>query len=258
MSEEINELKKENEKLKKEVEKLNIQINELNSKIKNYEKIDENIDSKKLISILNTTFLNFNTSLESFEKKNSSQFQKDYLDLFTSNIENKLKLFLDEINIFREETIKNLTDQYEKKISLLNEDLASLKLNLSKTENQNLELNQKLTELNQTNLINEDKIKVHEKLTDNLNMRINTQKNNIDLLNKKVDELNKIKNELDDNLNKTVLNYQMKEDEVESLIMIFDAMLKKNKDHNLKRLSQETSQEIEEICNVNNVFNNNK
>ena len=92
-------------------------------------------------------------------------------------------------------------------------------------------------------------------------MRINTQKNNIDLLNKKVDELNKIKNELDDNLNKTVLNYQMKEDEVESLIMIFDAMLKKNKDkylHNLKRLSQETSQEIEDICNLNNVFNNNK
>lgn len=261
MSDDINELKKENEKLKKDVEKLNIQINELNTKIKNYENIDENIDSKKLISILNTTFLNFNTSLESFEKKNSSQFQKDYLNLFTSNIENKIKLFLDEINIFREENIKNLTDKYEKKISLLNEEIASLKLNLSKTENQNSELNQKLTELNQLNLINEDKIKVHEKLTENLNMRINTQKNNIDLLNKKVDELSKTKNELDDSLNKTVLNYQMKEDEVESLIMIFDAMLKKNKDkylHNLKRLSQETSQEIEDICNLNNVFNNNK
>ena len=124
MSDDINELKKENEKLKKDVEKLNIQINELNTKIKNYENIDENIDSKKLISILNTTFLNFNTSLESFEKKNSSQFQKDYLNLFTSNIENKIKLFLDEINIFREENIKNLTDKYEKKISLLNEEIA--------------------------------------------------------------------------------------------------------------------------------------
>jgi hypothetical protein len=77
------------------------------------------------------------------------------------------------------------------------------------------------------------------------------------LLNKKINEIQSLKNELEDNVNKSYLQAKMKEDEVDTLVMILDGILGRRKDkyeHNLNRLGNETKQQIEEIVAEYEVF----
>ena len=96
-----------------------------------------------------------------------------------------------------------------------------------------------------------------ESISNSKDTLIKKQKEEIKLLNEKIKELKKIKEDLDLNLNKNILNYKMKEDELETMVMVIDGMLSHRKDkyeHNLRRLGSEMKTAVEIISKEYKIF----
>ena len=86
-------------------------------------------------------------------------------------------------------------------------------------------------------------------------IKIEKEKNNI--INNEYNELQKKYAELQTENNQNIFALKMKEDEVDTLIMIIDAThhIKRGKYlHNLNRLSEEVKQEVENIINTLKIF----
>ena len=83
------------------------------------------------------------------------------------------------------------------------------------------------------------------------------QKSEIKLLNERIDRLIKTRDELDMNLNRHMLNNKMKEDELDTMIMVIDGMLSKRKDkyeHNLKRLGGDMKTAVDILAKEYKIF----
>ena len=66
-----------------------------------------------------------------------------------------------------------------------------------------------------------------------------------------------IRDGLELNLNQNIVNYKMKEDELETLLIVIEGMLSKKKDkyeHNLSRLSSEIKATIQAIVDKYKFF----
>lgn len=86
-----------------------------------------------------------------------------------------------------------------------------------KETNEN-KLNEKIKQINELNEISKSK--------DSL---INTQNDNIKMYLDKVNEFKKNKEDLEFSLAQNIYNFKMKEDEFESLFMVFEAIISKKK-----------------------------
>ena len=226
----ISQLEKENEELSKENEQLSKQNNNLNK-----EQINENDNPLiKLLKNFNNSILDMKFDIKNFEMKNKEIFKVNYINLSAEEIKKKSKNWIEEINQFHENQIYNLTNNYEKTIQQLKEKIEDLEFSLEKK-----------------------RIEEYESILDSKDKIITFQKDNIELLNKKINEIQSLNNELEDNVNKSYLQAKMKEDEVDTLVMIIDGILGRRRDkyeHNLNRLSAETKQQIEEIVSEYEIF----
>jgi cell division initiation protein len=158
----------------------------------------------------------------------------EFLDAVTIDYE---KLYRENAEL--KEKIEDLEFSLEKNIFNLNEETIK-----------NTELNEKIIGI-------EKRIEEYESILDSKDKIITFQKDNIELLNKKINEIQSLNNELEDNVNKSYLQSKMKEDEVDTLVMIIDGILGRRRDkyeHNLNRLSAETKQQIEEIVSEYEIF----
>ena len=249
----ISQLEKENEELSKENEQLSKQNNNLNK-----EQINENDNPLiKLLKNFNNSILDMKFDIKNFEMKNKEIFKVNYINLSAEEIKKKSKNWIEEINQFHENQIYNLTNNYEKTIQQLKEKIEDLEFSLEKNIFNLNEETIKNTELNEKIIGIEKRIEEYESILDSKDKIITFQKDNIELLNKKINEIQSLNNELEDNVNKSYLQSKMKEDEVDTLVMIIDGILGRRKDkyeHNLNRLGNETKQQIEEIVSEYEIF----
>ena len=249
----ISQLKKENEELSKENEQFSKQNNNINKEIINQ---DDN-QLIKLLKNFTNNILDMKFDIKNFEMKNKEIFKINYINLSAEEIKKKSKNWIEEINQFHEDQIYNLTNNYEKIIQQLKEEIENLQFSLEKNSlslNEEIIKNNELTE-NITGI--EKRIDEYESILESKDKIISSQKENIRLLNEKINEIQSLKNELEDNVNKSYLQAKMKEDEVDTLVMILDGILGRRKDkyeHNLNRLGNETKQQIEEIVSEYEIF----
>ena len=71
----------------------------------------------------------------------------------------------------------------------------------------------------------------------------------------KIGEYKRTKEDYELSLNKYIVNFKMKEDELETIMSVIEGLITKKKDkfeHNMNRLSSETSSQIKRIMKMHN------
>ena len=142
--------------------------------------------------------------------------------------------------------------------------LNSPKKNRKKVKDKYDELSFELTKKNaevqeQTELkeVNENKLKDNVKQMEELNELskskdnlINTQNDTIKMYQDKINEYKKTKEDLEFSLGQNIYNFKMKEDEFESLLMVFEAVFSKKKDkyeRSISKLSADVKEQLQSM-----------
>ena len=255
---ENSKLKEENENLKKQI--LNIKNNNNNNENnennnENYENNNENNNNSNLHSLLKNlqnTFLIFNQNFNKLDNENTK-----YIELISKEIENKVHNWIEKVKNFKEDQIKIVNEKYEKTLKIFKEEIDDYKLQLTKlnyelkdqtqqTENFKNKLNNANEEISQLNEISNYK--------ENL---INTQKDAISLYESKINEISKNKDDLELSLNSNIVKFKMKEDEIDTILLVIDAFLSKNKEKYerfYKKLTIEVRNNVENIAKKYKIF----
>lgn len=252
---ELNQLNKDKENLI-----LELKQNNLNNNIStiNYSFQHENTNQiSTLFQNVQSSFSEFKQSLEKLEKQNETIFKPKLLEFTTKEIENKAQNWIEQIKLFKTSQINNIISNYESQIKSLQKEKDSLALEKalleSKIHNEtetNNNHQQRIKSLNQN-------IKQIELVSNSKDDLLKIQKSEIKLLNERIDRLIKTRDELDMNLNRHMLNNKMKEDELDTMIMVIDGMLSKRKDkyeHNLKRLGGDMKAAVDILAKEYKIF----
>ena len=248
LQKDIDNIQMENEKMK-----VNGSSEEEHSTV--YKSNNDNLSS--LFKNIQNTFIEFKQSLEKLEKENETAFKTKYLELSTKEIESKAHNWIDEIRIFREDQIKSLSENYEKNLQKAKNEIDDLTFQLTTISHSFNEATQLKKENDAMIASMKNQMSQIESISNSKDTLIKKQKEEIKLLNEKIKELKKIKEDLDLNLNKNILNYKMKEDELETMVMVIDGMLSHRKDkyeHNLRRLGSEMKTAVEIISKEYKIF----
>ena len=247
----INELNKEIIKLKSEIEEMKIKQVE--------EKTDEN-DQKiqTLFKKINTSFTEFREKVDNLEKNNEKILTekinyKDEIDTRINNCKNDIK----EIKIFCQSQIKEMEENYKKEIMRANDQNKDLPLELSK-KTMDLKEQIKLKE------VFENKLKESENRINDLNKIIEVSKKSLntkdELIKMYQDKINNDKkkiNDLEISLSQNIYNYKMAEDDFETLLIVFQGILQKDKEKyykNIKKLSSTGKNFVISLVEKYNIF----
>ena len=242
-------------------------IKEKDDKIKQLEKLNKNNfnqcednnnsnnGNNNIEKILNNFIYNTNQTL--IENK----VTPDIVELISKNIENKINLMIEEINIFFESKIKLIETCYQKRFEMILEDNNKLKMEILKEKYNAIDINVK--EKVSYEIINEfeEQIKELRNIIESKDNIINAEREKESLLDNKYTELQKKYSELQMQNSQNVFALKMKEDEVDTLIMIIDATHHSKRGkylHNLNRLSEDVKQEVENIINSLKIFKKKK
>ena len=237
-------------------------IKEKENKIKELENLfkNDNILGKKecpnnIDKILNHFISKTNQIL------NDNKISPEIIELITNNIENKINNMIEEINIFFENKIKLIENCYKKRLEKFSEDNNKLKLELLKEKYNAIDINVKEKVNNEILKEFEEQMKELRNIIESKENIINTEKEKTNILNNEYLDLQKKYSELQMQNSQNVFALKMKEDEVDTLIMIIDAThhMKRGKYlHNLNRLSEDVKQEVENIINTLKIFKKKK
>ena len=224
-------------------------IKELINKIDSKDNINKN--SNKVDNIFNNFIYNMNNSLK------ENKISKEMIEIILKNIEDKIKLMINSINSDFEYKLKNIQTYYKKRNDLLIKEKDELKSEILKEKYNSIEI--KVKDKVKNEIINEleEKIKELRNIIENKENIIKLEKEKKDILNNDFSELQKQFNELQSENSQNVFALKMKEDEVDTLIMIIDAThhVKRGKYlHNLNRLSEGVKNEVENIINSLKIF----
>jgi hypothetical protein len=245
----INIIKEKDDKIK-QLEKLNKN---------NFNQCEDNNNSNNgnnnIEKILNNFIYNTNQTL--IENK----VTPDIVELISKNIENKINLMIEELNIFFESKIKLIETCYQKRFEMILEDNNKLKMEILKEKYNAIDINVK--EKVSYEIINEfeEQIKELRNIIESKDNIINAEREKESLLDNKYTELQKKYSELQMQNSQNVFALKMKEDEVDTLIMIIDATHHSKRGkylHNLNRLSEDVKQEVENIINSLKIFKKKK
>ena len=179
------------------------------------------------------------------------------IELISKNIENKINLMIEQINIFFEKEIKIIETCYKNRLELVLEENKKLKLEILKEKYNAIDITVKEKVTNE--IINEfeEQIKELRNIIESKDSLIKNEREKNDILKNEYTDLQKKYSELQMQNSQNVFALKMKEDEVDTLIMIIDAThhIKRGKYlHNLNRLSEDVKSEVENIINSLNIF----
>ena len=227
------------------------EIKELHKKTKNNEVVITNNLGKIINNFINDT----NKTL--IENK----LTPEIIELISKNIEKKIDVMIEEINTFFENKVQLIETFYKKRLNLILEENNKLKLEILKEKYNAIDINVKDKVNNE--IINEfeDQIKELRNIIENKENIIISEREKTTILNNEYTELQKKYSELQMQNSQNVFALKMKEDEVDTLIMIIDAThhMKRGKYlHNLNRLSEDVKQEVENIINTLKIFKKKK
>ena len=227
------------------------EIEELHKKTNNKEVVISNNLGKIINNFINDT----NKTL--IENKLTPEF----VELISKNIEKKIDVMIEEINTFFENKVQLIETFYKKRLNLILEENNKLKLEILKEKYNAIDINVKDKVNNE--IINEfeDQIKELRNIIENKENIIISEREKTTILNNEYTELQKKYSDLQMQNSQNVFALKMKEDEVDTLIMIIDAThhMKRGKYlHNLNRLSEDVKQEVENIINTLKIFKKKK
>ena len=245
-SNKINELNKDNNKL-------NVEIERLNGEKKAIE--DINSINQTEFKKIQQTFMDFKESVDKLDKESENMLKKTSLELSAKEIKNKANSWIEEIRLFRETQIKTMTELYEESIKKYNNKINELNLELTKKiqslyEEEQMKKNFE-TKYNESN----KEIEELNTLLKSKESLINTQNEAIKIYENKINELKKNIEHYELSLNKYIVNFKMKEDELETMISVIDAIITKKIEkfeYNASRLSSEIYNQIIELMNNSN------
>ena len=223
-------------------------IKELQTKINNVDNINKSSNAEK---IFNNFIKNINNSL--IENKIS----KEIIENILKNIEDKIKIMIDSINNDFENRIKNIKLLYQKRNELLMKEISELKSEILNEKYNSIEIIVKDKVKNEIMNEFEEKIKELRNVIETKENIIKMEKEKKDIINNEYLELQKKYSELQNQNSQNIFALKMKEDEVDTLIMIIDAThhVKRGKYlHNLNRLSEDVKIEVENIINSLKIF----
>ena len=149
------------------------------------------------------------------------------MELSTKEIEGKTKNWIEEVKQFKEDQLKVISENYESMLNKTREELEDAQLN-------NERLNYKLSE--ETQLKENFKDKFEESMKDvdrykeiskSKDVIIKTQKENLAIMESSIKDLKNIKEELEISLNANIVNFKMKEDELETMLLVVSGILVK-------------------------------
>ena len=223
-------------------------IKELQTKLNNVNNLNKASNPEK---IFNNFISNINNSL--IENKLS----KEIIENIIKNIEDKIKLMIDSINNDFENRIKNIKLLYQKRNELLIKEISELKSEILNEKYNAIEIVVKDKVKNEIMKEFEEKIKELRNIIETKENIIKMEKEKKEVINNEYLELQKKYNELQNQNSQNIFALKMKEDEVDTLIMIIDAThhVKRGKYlHNLNRLSEDVKVEVENIINSLKIF----
>ena len=223
-------------------------IKELQTKLNNVNNINKASNPEK---IFNNFISNINNSL--IENKLS----KEIIENILKNIEDKIKLMIDSINNDFENRIKNIKLLYQKRNELLIKEISELKSEILNEKYNAIEIVVKDKVKNEIMKEFEEKTKELRNIIETKENIIKMEKEKKEIINNDYLELQKKYNELQNQNSQNIFALKMKEDEVDTLIMIIDAThhVKRGKYlHNLNRLSEDVKIEVENIINSLKIF----
>jgi hypothetical protein len=214
-----------------------------------------NSNNNNIEQILNKFIIDTNQILS------DNKVTPNIIELISRNIENKINLMIDEINIFFEKKIKIIETCYKKRLELVLEENKKLKLEILKEKYNAIDITVKEKVTNE--IINEfeEQIKELRNIIESKDSIIKNEREKTDILNNEFTDLQKKYSELQMQNSQSVFALKMKEDEVDTLIMIIDAThhMKRGKYlHNLNRLSEDVKSEVENIINSLKIFKKKK
>ena len=232
----INEINREKIKLDLEIENLK------NKKIE--KKSTFNLDNNNIYKNIQKTFQEFKENLDKIYKKNNF-FDDDYIKNIILELENKINNWKDDIKNYKEDEIREINEQYEIKLKNIKSEIEEIKFELTKKK---YELNEQIQFKNiYEKKDNENKThtkQLKEQITSFENL-LKTQEENVNILKQKEKNYLNEKNNLEIALNKNIVDFKMKEDEFETLMILVGNILNKKKDiieKNLLKLSNENRQ----------------
>ena len=229
-------------------------IEELQNKLDNKDK-NINTNSKSIDNLFKNLIDNMNDSLT------ENKLSKEIIETILINIENKIKLMINTINNEYENKIKNIQLLYKKRNDLLIRQITELKTEILNENYNTIEI--KIKDKVKNDIMKEymDKIEILNNIIETKENIIKIEKEKKDTLNNEFTELQKKFADLQAQNSQNIFALKMKEDEVDTLIMIIDAThnVKKGKYlHNLNRLSENVKIEVENIINSLKIFKNYK
>ena len=249
----INELNREILKLNNEIEHLS----EEQRKKNDFGEVEKNLNLHSLFKNIQNTFMEFKKSIDKIEDENENLFKTKEMNLNVNEIENNIKNWINEIKNYKENQFKNLNENYEKNIKNIKNDLDETNLKLTKKEsefNNQIEISENFkSQFNEANL----KVNQLNEITKSKDNLINTQNDTIKMYEDKIKDFNNDKDKLEMLLNSNIVNFKMKEDEVETILMVIECMLAKNKnkyEHNLNKLSNECKASINNMVKKYKLF----
>ena len=229
-------------------------IEELQNKLDNKDK-NINTNSKSIDNLFKNLIDNMNDSLT------ENKLSKEIIETILINIENKIKLMINTINNEYENRIKNIQLLYKKRNDLLIKQITELKSEILNEYYNTIEI--KIKDKVKNDIMKEymDKIEILNNIIETKENIIKIEKEKKDTLNNEFTELQKKFADLQAQNSQNIFALKMKEDEVDTLIMIIDAThnVKRGKYlHNLNRLSENVKIEVENIINSLKIFKNYK
>ena len=249
----INELNREILKLNNEIEHLS----EEQRKKNDFGEVEKNLNLHSLFKNIQNTFMEFKKSIDKIEDENENLFKTKEMNLSVNEIENNMKNWINEIKNYKENQFKSLNENYEKNIKNIKNDLDETNLKLTKKEsefNNQIEISENFkSQFNEANL----KVNQLNEITKSKDNLINTQNDTIKMYEDKIKDFNNDKDKLEMLLNSNIVNFKMKEDEVETILMVIECMLAKNKnkyEHNLNKLSNECKASINNMVKKYKLF----
>ena len=249
----INELNREILKLNNEIEHLS----EEQRKKNDFGEVEKNLNLHSLFKNIQNTFMEFKKSIDKIEDENENLFKTKEMNLSVNEIENNMKNWINEIKNYKENQFKSLNENYEKNIKNIKNDLDETNLKLTKKEsefNNQIEISENFkSQFNEANL----KVNQLNEITKSKDNLINTQNDTIKMYEDKIKDFNSDKDKLEMLLNSNIVNFKMKEDEVETILMVIECMLAKNKnkyEHNLNKLSNECKASINNMVKKYKLF----
>lgn len=226
-------------------------LNELENLLKNRKISEQNENPNNIDKVLNNFINKTNQIL------NDNKISPEIIELITKTIENRINNMIEEINIFFENKIKLIENYYKKRLEKFCEDNNKLKIELLKEKYNSIDINVKEKVNNEILKEFEEQMKELRNIIESKENIISTEKEKTNILNNQYIDLQKKYSELQMQNSQNVFALKMKEDEVDTLIMIIDAThhMKRGKYlHNLNRLSEEVKQEVENIINTLKIF----